>query len=164
MLKSPAFLFPLLPCAALLGCAATPPAKSADPPVEAVEATESGAADEPRAVVSKRELSPEEIREVIRGSFDQFRACYQEGLARNPKLAGRVTLRLVIEASGQVAQAELLREAAHDALPTDLPDAQVLDCMLDVARQQRFPAFANGEVTVVYPIVFAPEEPHEGAN
>lgn len=163
MLKRPAS-FLLLPCVALLGCAAAPPAKAADPPVQAVEATEPGAPNEPSAGGSTNGLSPGEIREVFQGSLDHFRACYQEGLARNPKLRGRVTLLLVIDGSGRVAEADLLREAAHDALPTDLPDPQALDCMLDVARQQRFPAFAGGEVTVVYPILFAPEDPNEGGN
>lgn len=57
----------------------------------------------------------------------------------------------------------MVRAPTEDgAKPTDLPDEQAIDCMVAVWKTLEFPAFASGEVTVVYPIAFASEnEPDE---
>lgn len=162
MPKSPASLVLLVGSSLLFGCAATPPAQSAEPPAHTTE-TEAPPAVATLTPSPKEQLSPEEIQAVVRAAFDDLRACYEQGLGRNPTLTGRVTVRIVIRGSGQVGEVEVVRAPTEDgAKPTDLPDEQAIDCMVAVWKTLEFPAFASGEVTVVYPIAFASEnEPDE---
>jgi hypothetical protein len=93
-------------------------------------------------------LEPEKIQHVIREKFASFRACYESGLAGNPKLQGRVTVKFVIERDGTVS-------GATDS-GSDLPDARVVACVVDGFGALKFPSPDGGVVTVVYPIMFNP--------
>lgn len=154
MSKRPLSLCSLALALPLYGCATAPPPQPAQPASEpaTVEAPQAAAPTLPPS--PKEQLSPEEIRDVVRDTYDQFRACYEAGLARDPKLTGRVTVRVVIDAAGPVREIEVLRAPTTDAPPTDLPDEQAIECMVEVWKQIRFPS-AETEVTVVYPIMFA---------
>ncbi len=77
----------------------------------------------------------------------QLRGCYEEGLARNPKLAGRLTVKFVIERDGGVSHVQQEGEP--------FPDPRVVACVLTVFQKHRFPRPEGGQVTVVYPIVFS---------
>jgi hypothetical protein len=96
-------------------------------------------------------LPPVLIQRTMRANFDHLRECYVAGLARDRKLTGKIILRFVIGRDGGVLQA-----SATDG--TAMPDAAVIDCVLEQLRSFRFPAPEGGIVTVVYPIVFAPSE------
>jgi hypothetical protein len=122
-------LFFLL-CALLLSCAS--PAASA-PPV---------------AAPPKGRLAPEKIQEIVRAKFGRFRICYENGLATNSELRGRVTVRFVIERDGTVSTTE--------DRGSDLPDAKVVACVVKGFGTLRFPPPDGGIVTVVYPIMFNP--------
>lgn len=102
------------------------------------------------------QLSASTIQLVVRDYFDRFRGCYEAGLARDPKLGGRVVLQFSIESSGRVGAAEVV-EGPPSEVPK-LSDREVLDCILAACRGIEFPAFASGEMTIVYPIVLSPDE------
>lgn len=93
-------------------------------------------------------LPPAVIQKVVRTNFGAFRACYEAGLARNPKLAGRVNIRFVIGLDGKVA-------SVGNAGST-LPDVEATHCVVQSFAGLRFPMPDGGIVTVVYPISFAP--------
>ncbi|EYF02770.1 AgmX/PglI C-terminal domain-containing protein [Chondromyces apiculatus] len=95
-------------------------------------------------------LPPEAIRRIIRQNFGRFRACYEDGLRRNPALAGRVTARFVIGRDGSVGAAQ--------SNGSDLPDEAVVSCVVRAFYGISFPQPEGGIVTVVYPIVFSPAE------
>jgi hypothetical protein len=93
-------------------------------------------------------LPPEVVQRIVRQNYGRFRMCYEQGLARNPNLQGRVSVRFQIAADGSVTR------------PTnggsDLPDVGVVTCVVDAYSALSFPAPDGGAVTVVYPILFAP--------
>jgi hypothetical protein len=99
-------------------------------------------------VVSGR-LPPEVIQRIVRQNSGRFRACYEEGLRRDHTLTGRVAVRFMIDRSGSVAQTE-------DG-GSDLPNQDVVTCVVRAFGGLSFPEPAGGLVTVVYPIVFSPE-------
>lgn len=59
----------------------------------------------PRTRVSGR-LPPELIQSTIRKNYDAIRKCYEQGLARDPKLRGKVTARFVIGRDGKVTNVD----------------------------------------------------------
>jgi len=95
-------------------------------------------------------LSPDLIRRVVLRNIGQVNRCYGLALTRNPTLAGRLSLRFVIDASGRVVTAapdpgSTLRDAAFDL------------CMTAAVRRWVFPApGGGGVVSIVYPFVFQP--------
>jgi hypothetical protein len=102
-------------------------------------------------------LTPVVIQGVIRKSFDSFRLCYENGTKSNPNLQGRVQVRFIIDRSGATTKAE--------NFGSDLPDPEVIACVVREYDKMSFPRPAQGLVTVVYPIVFSPgDEPDAGAK
>jgi hypothetical protein len=104
-------------------------------------------------------LAPEEIQRIVRTNFGAFRACYEEGLKRNPKLEGRVNVRFVIGKDGRVTQAgapaDLAPKPGSQAPPPRMPDEKVVACIVGAFEKLVFPAPDSGMVTVVYPINFS---------
>lgn len=92
-------------------------------------------------------LDKDAIRKVVRAHIDEVRACYNEGLKRDPELAGRIVLEFVIAAEGAVSQVKIAE--------TTVPDAQMGACVVSAAQTWVFPAPAGGSMSVTYPIVFA---------
>ncbi|MCA9629644.1 MAG: AgmX/PglI C-terminal domain-containing protein [Myxococcales bacterium] len=88
----------------------------------------------------------------MRQALPKVRACYQEGLAKDPKLAGRVTVAFVIDREG------LVSNATTNPKTTDLSDEQVSKCIVQRFYELRFPAPEGGLVTVRYPMVFSPQD------
>jgi hypothetical protein len=93
-------------------------------------------------------LPPHVIQRIVRRDFGKFRVCYEQGLAANPNLAGRVSARFVIGRDGKVSQ---VSDSA-----SDLPAPDVIACVLKAFETLEFPPPSNGIVTVVYPIMLAP--------
>ncbi|HEY1959883.1 MAG TPA: AgmX/PglI C-terminal domain-containing protein [Polyangiaceae bacterium] len=93
-------------------------------------------------------LPPAEIQRVVRGHFGRFKLCYQDGLRRDPSLAGRVSTNYIIDTDGSVLGAR-----ADDST---LPDAAVIECVVRAFDSIRFPPPQGGYVTVVYPVIFSP--------
>jgi hypothetical protein len=94
-------------------------------------------------------LGPDAIQRVVRANFGRFRGCYENGLARNPTLQGRVTTRFLIARDGSVAY------TADGG--SDLPDANIVACVVRAFSGLSFPEPAGGTVSVDYPIAFSPE-------
>jgi hypothetical protein len=93
-------------------------------------------------------LAPEVIQKVVRANFDPLRKCYEAGLGRNPKLQGRVAVKFVIDLDGHVASAA--------DFGSDMPDREVVRCVVAEYGKLTFPKPEGGIVTVVYPINFNP--------
>jgi TonB family protein len=129
------------------------PGKLAEGP--AASASAPGAAPPPAppkvkqgATTVSGRIPPRVIQHIVRSSFEKFRTCYEEGLGRNNSLEGRVTIRFVIDRTGKVSN------VADGG--SDIPDPEVASCVFKTMYTVTFPPPANGIVTVVYPIVFAP--------
>jgi hypothetical protein len=95
-------------------------------------------------------LPPEVVQRIIRASFGSVRSCYEAGLASNPSLAGKVTVRFVIARDGSVST------VAADS--QDLGDQGVIDCISRAFYTLSFPAPSGGVVTVRYPIKLTPAD------
>jgi hypothetical protein len=92
------------------------------------------------------------IHRVVRNNDGRFRACYHQGLLRNPALAGTVRARFVIGRDGRVAN-------SIDGGST-LPDPAVTSCIVEAFKAVVFPA-PDSPVTVVYPFVLSPSTQKE---
>ena len=100
--------------------------------------------------ISCTRIAPEIIQRVVRASLPRFRACYEDGLRKNPSLAGRVVTKFVIARDGNVA-------TASDG-GSDLADDDVRACVQRAFTTLEFPANPDGVGTVTYPIVMSPAE------
>lgn len=147
---------------------APPPAASAsDPPPAAPASDPAGdhgaAPTQPaRLVPADPSASPplvgaldkEDIRTVVRSRIADVRGCYNRGLARDPRLTGRVTVQFTIGSAGTV----MASVVQASTLPTEA--SAVADCIAAVARHWQFPApEGGGSVVVSYPFVLEPAEP-----
>ncbi|MCB9754344.1 MAG: AgmX/PglI C-terminal domain-containing protein [Myxococcales bacterium] len=109
----------------------------------------------PRALavgVLASSINKEPIRRVVREHTPKLRECYEEGLARDPALAGALAVAWTISLDDGRASELLLRRAT-------LKDPCVVRCVLDELATMRFPEFAAGrpgEIRIVYPFNFAP--------
>ncbi len=138
----------ILALAGLVACAppSAPSASSSRPP--APPATIQAVPVAARAP-SVSPLSQEEIHRVVRSNHAHLRACYEVGVRKNKKLAGNVSVKFVIEEDGVVSSAEPVE-------PTTLPDTTVVSCIVNEYRALRFRNPIEHQVTVVYPISYAP--------
>jgi hypothetical protein len=131
-----------------LGAATTADTPPASP--RAVEDSRAAAGKGPvvrgGAMTVTGRLAPEVIQRVVRQSSNKVRACYQQGLARNPSLEGKVTARFVIDRDGAVTT------VGNGG--SDLADQQVVACVLKSFNTLLFPQPEGGIVTVVYPMTF----------
>jgi hypothetical protein len=93
-------------------------------------------------------LPPDVIQKTVRQNFGRFRNCYEEGLARDPNLKGRIGVRFVIGRNGEVTN-------VGDA-GSDLPDAAVVSCVISSFHGLHFPKPEGGIVAVEYPLLFTP--------
>jgi hypothetical protein len=95
------------------------------------------------------QLPPGVIQRIVRANFGRFRACYEEGLRRNPTLTGRVVASFIVGANGRVSR-------TGDGGST-LADAAVSRCVVAAFGGLEFPREAGGgDVSVTYPIVLEP--------
>ena len=89
-------------------------------------------------------LAPEAIRRVVLRNLGQVTHCYEQGLATNPNLEGRVVVRFVIGGTGNVM--------ASNVADSSLPLPSVGECVANAVRRWQFPSPEGGGVaTVNYP-------------
>lgn len=98
------------------------------------------------ATIVNGKLPPEIIQRIIRQNHGRFRLCFENGLRNNPSLQGRVAVRFVIGRDGSVSN------VSNGG--SDLPDNNVVQCVVRAYYGLSFPEPENGIVTVVYPIIF----------
>lgn len=123
-----------------------PPAASAAAPVPGKKPLPSKVRE--GAVSAAGGITADEAREVMKPKLADLKACYDDGLSRNPNLQGRVTLRLAIGKKGA------LMSVSNGG--SDMPDAGVVACMVRATSTVTFPA--KGAIgTVSYPFLFAPK-------
>jgi hypothetical protein len=135
----PALALPTLLCAALplvVACAAQP-----EPSVPA-------ASPPPRAAPAQVSPGPtaSEIRSAVRSRNDELTQCYLAGTFKDAELAGTVNVSFTIEPTGKVKE-------AVDA-GSDLPDAEVVRCVLEVFAGLEFTPGGASATEVTYPIRF----------
>jgi TonB family protein len=94
-------------------------------------------------------LDKEIIRRIIRRHMNEVRFCYEQGLARQPSLAGRLVVSFMISPKGQV-MSSLMQSATFNA-------PSVSSCVVQAVKRWDFPApTGGGLVQVSYPFQFAP--------
>ncbi len=94
-------------------------------------------------------LDKELIRQVIQKHIGEIRHCYEGQLKRSPKLAGKVTVKFVVSATGAVASSTVAASTTGD-LELDA-------CVARRVHTWVFPQPEGGGIVVVsYPFVFAP--------
>jgi hypothetical protein len=91
-------------------------------------------------------IDKELIRAVIKEHAAQIRFCYEEQLAVNPKLAGKVLIKWTIDADGNASNASI------DGGGTTLVDDKVHQCMMARIVSWQFPKPKGGGIAVItYP-------------
>jgi len=155
----------------VLGCVGTPPAQvpngptSPAAPTAATSSPTSGHSpsgevrQEP--AVPNEGVTPAAVRATVLSRQSTFQACFERGLERDPSLGGAVVIAVAVSPEGNVSRATAIYpqpEAApargsqsHGA--TTLPDNVVVECVLGVFRNLRFPA-SGGGTAFSYPLVF----------
>jgi hypothetical protein len=88
-----------------------------------------------------------EIERKLDERGDELEACYRRALEHDPKAAGRVETRFVIDSDGSVSSACIQK--------TTLEDSDAVECMLNEFRGLRFGP-GKGTMTVVYPLSYSP--------
>jgi hypothetical protein len=91
-------------------------------------------------------IDPELIRKVIRDHADQVRYCYEQQLTLNPKLAGKVSIKWIINAQGRAESPSIV------AGDTTLANEQVGQCIMSRIVTWEFPKPRGGGMAIVtYP-------------
>ena len=91
-------------------------------------------------------------RRVFRRHTAQVKHCYEQQLAKDHKLRGRVVVRATIDGNGRVVVAEIGE--------SDLANEALHECITGAVRTWEFPVVGNHAVyTIVYPYVFEPAPP-----
>jgi hypothetical protein len=102
------------------------------------------------AITVNGQLPADAIQRVVRLNFGKFRMCYEDQLKTNPSLQGRVVTKFMIGRDGTVV-------AAQDG-GSDMPNQQVVSCIVRSFQNLSFPTPDGGNVTVTYPLVLSPGE------
>ena len=107
----------------------------------------------PQLATADGDLDKEYIREAVQGLIPLLGECYQEGLERDPALAGRVVVGFTIEGEPEVGG--VVGESAIGK--TTLDDPAVLECIQETMYALEIePPASGGIVHVTYPFEFAP--------
>jgi TonB family protein len=97
-------------------------------------------------------LSKEEITKVLKRHGNEVRSCYEQSLRLKPTLEGKIAVKFIVGATGDVLQTEIASDT--------LNDENLKACMLNVVRSWKFPEpKGGGNVSITYPWVFKPTEP-----
>jgi RNA polymerase sigma factor (sigma-70 family) len=124
----------------------------------AAESSTASGAGTPPALSSEPEMDKKYIRAAVREIVPMLGECYEEGLARNPTLAGKVVVDFTIEGEPDVGG--VVGESSIDAAQTNLGDPTVEECIEQKMYALKIdPPPGGGIVHVTYPFTFAPAEP-----
>ena len=88
------------------------------------------------------------VTATIRRRQDAFQACYENALKANSKLQGKLAIEFTIGEGGKVTDARVVKDG--------LNSAEVASCVVATMKRIRFPAPADGEVTLSTSFVFQP--------
>jgi len=91
-------------------------------------------------------LDKDIIRRIVRAHINEVRHCFNQGLARDPNLSGRVAIEFVIDPTGKVTNSVVATST--------LKDASVARCIAKAVKRWKFPKpKGGGLVKVTYPFV-----------
>jgi Ca-activated chloride channel homolog len=93
-------------------------------------------------------LDKDLIRRVVRSHINEVRYCYNQGLAKDPNLKGRVTIQFVIDPNGKIQSAVVKEDT--------IIDKAVGTCIAKQIMRWTFPKPMGGIVTITYPFVLEP--------
>jgi hypothetical protein len=108
-------------------------------------------------------VDPKYIQARVREDlFPLARGCYGDALKRDPKLAGKLVVYFRVigdkKVGGVVDETKILGD-------TTIADAEMQTCVRESMMSVSFDAPPDdGELTVVYPILFSPEDDEAGAG
>lgn len=107
----------------------------------------------PQVLATKAEvvggLDKDLIRRVVRAHINEVRYCYNQGLAKDANLKGRVAVQFTIGGTGKVTSAVVGE--------TDLKDRGVGSCIAQAVKRWSFPKPASGGAAIVtYPFILQP--------
>ena len=109
--------------------------------------------DEPLIEVASPQINGDLTVDKVVAAFvakkDAMRKCYDEGLAKNPELGGRLMLKMSVAQNGKTTKATALGG-------TSLGDPSVVQCAVKVAGDITFPPLATPLVTMLLPLDFIP--------
>ncbi len=95
------------------------------------------------------QLDKEIIRRIVRRHVNEVKYCYDQALARQPKLDGRLVTQFTISGTGQVL--------ASVVQSSTLGSPAVEMCVVNAVRRWQFPAPEKGGLVIVsYPFQFSP--------
>ncbi|MBN1309461.1 MAG: energy transducer TonB [Chitinispirillaceae bacterium] len=100
------------------------------------------------AASSNAKRDNEAINAVVSSHKASIRMSYEKFLKRDPVLAGKITVRFTIAASGSVAMATIVDNTTGNKM--------LEEEILRKIRMWHFETITEGDVTVTYPFVFAP--------
>ena len=87
------------------------------------------------------------IRDVVRSHRAEVSACYEHEALENPSLGGRLKIKFIISASGDVSEIEVVS--------SELQSPALERCVIELVRTWVFPRpKGDGEVPVTYPLSF----------
>lgn|GEM_PF-4610472 len=101
------------------------------------------------APASRGRLPQEAVEQVVSSRSAEIRWCYEQGLAREPNLVGKVVAEWTVGENGRVQNAR----AVHSSLKDD----EVTSCILKKIGRWSFPPPSGGDVVVSYPFAFEPK-------
>jgi TonB family protein len=100
-------------------------------------------------VTAKGPIDKDIIRRIVRAHINEVRHCYNQGLVRDPNLAGRVEVQFTVGPTGKVPLAVVQQSS--------LEDKNVANCVTKAVRRWTFPKpHGGGHVMVTYPFVLSP--------
>ena len=124
--------------------AAAPPRRRWDVKLKPIALTPPARGErEPDDVVAVRKR----VNAEVEPHHPALRACYDEGLARNDKLAGLVQVKFTVAPNGEPVQ--VLDDGSS------LTDKDVIACILSRFARMRFTPWEGKAVTLVYPMEFS---------
>jgi len=106
--------------------------------------------EDPRRLGSsaRGKLDKSVIRRVVTRNTRSVKLCYERGLAKNPKLAGKVTMKFIVGPTGSVDSAVVA--------DSTLGNSDVESCIAEQVKTWIFPEPQGGGVVVInYPFVFS---------
>jgi hypothetical protein len=91
-------------------------------------------------------IDKELVRRVIQEHASQIRYCYEQQLAINPRLSGKVSIKWIIQGDGSATSCQVVSDG------TTLEDGKVHECMMSRIASWQFPKPKGGGIAVItYP-------------
>jgi hypothetical protein len=102
-------------------------------------------------------IDSRQIDEVVHAEQERVQGCYDEGLARNSKLRGKIVVLFTVENDGTVSDVVTKKG-------TTIKDEKVVDCIDELFETLQFPGLSPGcdaskqdcTVKITYPLTFTP--------